>query len=275
MPPYPRTEELLEPLLAAATRAGTRIMADWKSLQPVRAKADGSPTTDTDAAAEAIIIDAIRQICDLPIIAEEAHARGESPVITADEPFFLIDALDGTRDFIHGQPDFTVNIALIYARAPVFGIIHAPTTGATWHAAKGHGAHTVRRGVRTRLAMPRPLPQGYRILGGKRSSEPTIIEPFVGAHEVASRAQRSSSLKFCLLAEGEADLYPRLGDTYEWDIAAGDIILRESGGAILDLATGAPVLYGKHDRDYLNGGFIAGSLAAFESGVRTSIPEGL
>jgi 3'-phosphoadenosine 5'-phosphosulfate (PAPS) 3'-phosphatase len=108
-----------------------------------------------------------------------------------------------------------------------------------------------------------PAVDGLALLGGKKSSAPEVLQPFLGDHTVCSREQRSSSLKFCLLAEGQADLYPRLGETCEWDTAAGDIILREAGGSILDLATGKPIVYGKQDQRFINGGFIAGSRNTF------------
>jgi len=256
---------LLPALLDAAQDASARIMADWGHPKTVSHKIDGSPVTQTDADAEKIITVRLRALMPAAIVAEEEFEDGVTPTIDPDAPFFLIDALDGTRDFIKDGRDFTVNIALIVNRQPVAGVILAPALGVTWYATQGYGAHRIEDGI-TRSITMRDIPKdGLFLLGGKRSSEPVVLEPFIGPQIVADRAQRSSSLKFCLLAEAAADVYPRLGETYEWDTAAGDIIMREAGGAVIDLATGKPLAYGKQERRFLNGGFIAGHRGLFLS----------
>jgi len=156
-----------------------------------------------------------------------------------------------------------VNIALIQNRAPVLGVIVAPVFGISWHAALGHGTYRCDSGGRQQVCVRVPDTAGLALLGGKTSSQPAVLEPFLGAHTVTSREHRASSLKFCLLAEGQADVYPRLGDTCEWDTAAGDIILREAGGTVLDIITGQPLVYGKQDKGFINNGFIAGSKNTF------------
>jgi 3'(2'), 5'-bisphosphate nucleotidase len=158
-----------------------------------------------------------------------------------------------------------VNIALIDHGVPVFGIIHAPVSGITWHATAGQGAYRIENGIETRIHMAAADAQSLRLLAGKRSAEPVVLEPFVGPHAVVDRKLRSSSLKFCLIAEGAADLYPRLIQTFEWDTAAGDIIVREAGGAVLDLATRLPMIYGKQHLGFENNGFIAGSRTLFKN----------
>lgn len=249
--------------MAATAAAGARLLADLGQYRAgrgvTRRKDDGSPVTDTDRAVEDIVTAAITAVSDHPIIAEEAAHEGTSPGIDPARPFWLVDALDGTRSFIHGGEDFTVNIALIENGEPVFGIIHAPVAGVTWHAAKDAGAHRNGKPITMR---PTPA-DGYTILAGVQSSAPLVLDPFIGAHSIAARLQRQSSLKFGLLAEGTADLYARLGPTYEWDTAAGDIIMREAGGAVLDIGTRAPVVYGKVKKKFENGGFVAGARAAF------------
>lgn len=250
---------LLQPLLAAAHAAADRIMLDFSGEKTVYYKNDGSPATATDRDAEAIICKAISALGDFQIVAEEEFEAGLTPRIDPDAPFFLIDALDGTRSFIRNDEDFTVNIALVDKRVPVMGVIVAPVLRRTWHAIAGVG--TFRDGQK--IVMREAAKQDISLLGGKRSAMPEVLEPFVGEHAVSSRAQRSSSLKFCLLAEGEADLYPRLGETYEWDTAAGDIILREAGGVVLDIATGLPLEYGKQELRFINRGFIAGNRNTF------------
>lgn len=267
LPPLP---DLLPVLRHAAGLAAVRILVDSARPKTILTKRDGSPYTATDVDAEGIIIDILHKHTDIPIIAEEDFEAGRSVSIDPAQPFFLVDALDGTREFIRGGNDFTVNIALVAARAPVMGVIVAPAFDTSWYAYAGGGAYRCTGDVETQVCMRVPTADGLALLGGKRSSAPEVLEPFLGTHTVSSREQRSSSLKFCLLAEGQADLYPRLGETYEWDTAAGDIILREAGGSILDIATGKPILYGKQESRFINGGFIAGSRNTFLP--RISVP---
>ena len=261
---------LLTVLLEAVREASALISADAAKPRIVSHKSDGSPVTQTDARAESIITAKIRAVSPYAIVAEEELEAGLTPTINPDEPFFLIDALDGTRDFIKGGTDYTVNIALVVAREPVLGVIRAPASGVTWFAAQGYGAFRQDDENPTcKLAMREPPADGVHLLGGKRASEPVVLEPFIGAQTVAGREQRSSSLKFCLLAEGQADLYPRLMPTSEWDTAAGDIIVREAGGVVLDLESGQPITYGKQDKKFVNGGFIAGNRRLFLPTIST------
>ncbi len=260
---YRMDHTLREALISAAVEAGARIMTDWGTPPVIIAKPDGSPVTATDRAAEAIVLEALRTLSPHPVVAEEAMQEGPAPSIAPGGAFWLVDALDGTREFIKASRDFTVNIALIDGDQPVLGIIHAPAHGFTWWAARGEGAWRIAEGEATRIMMRAVPSDGYAVLGRKRASEPEVMEPFIGAHTVASRQERGSSIKFCLLAQGAADLYPRLGPTYEWDTAAGDIILREAGGAVLNLDTHRPIVYGKRDAQFENTGFIAGPRAAF------------
>jgi 3'(2'), 5'-bisphosphate nucleotidase len=250
----------------AAHMAGARIMTDWGQNGTVIRKSDGSPVTDTDQAAEDIMVAALKRISPHTVIAEEAIHAGK-PYVLSDEPFWLVDALDGTRDFIRGGRDFTVNAALIDGGEPVFGVIHAPAFGVSWYAIATKGAFRVEGENHIPIKM-RPTPkEGFHLLSGVRSAEAVILEPFIGEHVVASRHQRSSSLKFCMVAEGQYDLYPRLGHTSEWDTAAGDIIMREAGGAVLDMRSKEPIQYGKSDRNFENDGFIAGSRQALKIAV--------
>lgn len=251
----------LTAVMDAAHKAGARIMTDWRKGGAITRKRDGSPVTDTDRAAEDIVVAALRKISPHTIIAEEAIAGGETYVLS-DEPFWLVDALDGTRAFIAGFKDFTVNIALIDKGEPVFGVIYAPAFAEGWHAMRGHGAHRVIGDAVVPIRMRSVPEDGYHVLSGVRSAEAVVLEPFIGTHVVAQHYKRQSSLKFCMLAQGDFDLYPRLGPTSEWDTAAGDIIVREAGGALLDLRSKEPVQYGKADRNFENGGFIAGSREA-------------
>lgn len=256
-------DPLRSALLQAAWDAGSRIMQDWGREPMVIRKPDGSPVTLTDAAAERIVVEVLKAHSPYPVIAEEAMHDGPAPSIEGT-PFWLVDALDGTREFIRGGKDFTVNVALIENTQPVFGIIHAPVHQRTWWAAAGRGALRIEGGQTTRIAMRAIPAEGVHLLAGKQASQPGVLSDYLGEYTVAKTQQRSSALKFCLVAEGSADIYPRKGNTYEWDTAAGDIIVREAGGAVIDLETKKPIVYGKAERNFENGGFIAGARAAFK-----------
>jgi 3'(2'), 5'-bisphosphate nucleotidase len=261
-------DETVRVLIEAAVKAGERAMADWRTEKEIRYKPDGSPHTDTDLAMEAIMLAAILSVSDHKIIAEEAVHAGKTPVLEAGEPFWLVDALDGTRDFVGGLPDFTVNVALIEDGQPTLGVIHAPAEKITWYAIAGLGAFKIENGVTAAIQMRETPAEGLFLLSGVRAGAPEVLEPFIGAHVVAERRKRSSSLKFCLLAEGKADLYPRQQATYEWDIAAGDIIMREAGGIVIDMETRKSIAYGKVGVGFENGGFIAGRQDIFRFAVQ-------
>lgn len=262
MPPFTLEDRTFDTLWDAALRAGARALSDRGRHGDVGRKGDGSPFTATDHAMEAIVVETIKSVSDFAIVAEEAAELGKTPSLHGDEPFWLVDALDGTREFIRGGNDFTVNIALIENRQPIFGIVHAPATQTTWHAIRGGG---VFRNKSEEIRI-RDIPaEGITLLGGKKSSEPQVLEPLIGKYTIHAREQRSSSLKFCLLAQGSADLYTRLGETYEWDTAAGDIIVREAGGIVMDMATHQPIVYGKADQSFINQGFIAGRKDLFRT----------
>ena len=234
-------------------------MEDFGQKPEIIHKRDGSPVTASDDAAEALILGALGALSPLPVVAEEAmHAR-PAPEFPEGASFWLVDALDGTREFISGGQNFSVNIALIERGQPTFGVIHAPAHGITWHAARGAGAHRIENGHTQRVRMREADAHNLAILGGVQSSAAVVLEPIIGAHKIGNRAQMSSSIKFCLLAQGQADLYPRLGRTYEWDTAAGDIILRESGGAVIALTDHLPLAYGKRAAGFANPGFVAGT----------------
>lgn len=256
-------DTLLESVIEAAQEAGDRILKDWRQDRPVGRKRDGSPVTETDRAAEDMVVAALKKLSPHTIVAEEDVHDGAKPDVSTG-PFWLVDALDGTRDFIRGEPDFTVNIALVENGHPILGVIYAPVFNITWYASKDNGAFRISDDGVVKIEMPKPDINHLRLLGGVRSAEPVVLEPFIGSHVVGHRVQRSSSLKFCLVAEGAADIYPRLGPTSEWDTAAGDIIIREAGGSVLDLRSKCPILYGKMDKNFENEGFIAASRELFK-----------
>lgn len=224
-------------------------------------KADRSPVTEADQRVEAELIAALaRDMPGVPVIAEEAAAAGETPA--HGDSFLLIDPIDGTREFLARSNEFTVNLALVSGGAPVAGAIYAPAMGAVWFA----GA----TGFATMAAPGAALPasQDWRELRARKAPPAGLValisrshldeatQAFLARHRIAERRPMGSSVKFCRLAAGEADVYPRFGRTMEWDTAAGDAILRAAGGATLG-ADGAPLVYGKAQEHYRNGAFVA------------------
>lgn len=252
---------LLEALAAAAVEAGAAAMRFYGVGAPVSVKSDGSPVTQADEAAEAVILDALARIApDVPVVAEECVARGLVP--PAAPRFFLVDPVDGTKEFVCGNGEFTVNIALVENGAPVAGIVHAPALGrlfagageAAWQTRVEGGAQGAREAIRVR-----PAPERLTAVASARHGSEEARR-WLEKLPVDRLVSRGSSLKFCLLASGEADLYPRFGRTMEWDTAAGDAVLRAAGGRVETLL-GAPLLYGKRgqtaDCDFANPFFLA------------------
>ena len=261
MAPSPGPDLL--PLVEAALAGSREVMSVYGSGFEVERKDDGSPVSLADRQAEAAILACLkRDFPDLPVVAEEASAAGQAPVITTR--FFLVDPLDGTVEFIRRNGEFTVNIALIQDGAPIAGIVLAPALGLAYAGGRGQAwkgqIQDGERGVenwepiRTRRSAARP------VAVASRSHCTPETEAALRLAEAAERRSIGSSLKFCLLAEGTADFYPRLGPTMEWDTAAGDAVLRAAGGAVVTL-DGVPLRYGKLGvagmRDFENPHFLA------------------
>jgi 3'(2'), 5'-bisphosphate nucleotidase len=252
-------------LAETAIAAGPAVMDVYEHSDDVRAKSDGSPLTLADLRAERIVCDRLaRALTGAPIVAEEAAASGHR--VPVAERFLLVDPLDGTREFIARNGEFTINVALIEKGWPVAGAVYAPALGRLWfggdHAfvcdapvGAGLPDPLLRRPIRVR-----PAPDALTALAS-RSHGDAETEAFLEALPIAERRSRGSSLKFCMIGEGLADVYPRFGPTMEWDTAAGDAVLRAAGGVVLDL-TGAPLVYGKTGSDLRNGPFIAWGDAA-------------
>lgn len=247
----------------AALEAGRPILAIHRAGPNARYKADASPVTEADEQAEAVILSELEKACpDIPIVAEERAAAGCIPDIT-DKAFILVDPLDGTKEFINGHDDFTVNIALIEDGAPVAGFVYAPALGiayvGTWEGAQKLWIDE-NFGVIRREPIQARTVAAPDIAVASRSHRCPQTDGFLsgcGAREIRTVG---SSLKFCLIAEGTADIYPRFGRTMEWDTAAGDAVLRAAGGMTVDL-DGAPLRYGKTGRsdraDFANPDFLA------------------
>lgn len=252
--------ELLDGLTLIASRAAAAILAVTDLNQ--REKPDLSPVTAADEASEAVILDGLaRFMPGIPVVSEEAAARPAAGGLGSR--FFLVDPLDGTREFVAGRDEFTVNIALVENGVPIAGVIAAPARSLVWRGWVGAGAERLalcpgaapdaareRKAIRTRV---RPL-SGLRVLVS-RSHLNDATAAYVARLPQPERIVCGSALKFCLLAEGAADIYPRLAPTSEWDVAAGHALLLAAGGDVLK-PDGTPLRYGQKD-DYLIPGFLA------------------
>ena len=264
---------MIDQLVGIALEAGAAIMPVYQRMKPEDAtlKGDGSPVTQADALAEAIILQRLANLAPLiPVVAEESVAAGRIPE-TAGRPFFLVDPLDGTKEFLSRNGDFTVNIALIENGVPVLGVVYAPAIGEIYAGGVGQGARRAlvrdgKRGPWSEIRV-RAVPAGGIKVQASRSHLSEETKAFIERFQVAEFVSAGSSLKFCRVAAGEADLYPRLARTMEWDTAAADAVLRAAGGKVLNME-GQPLAYNKRnqasDSDFANGWFVAtGTLDPF------------
>lgn len=244
---------LLPELVAIADRAGAVLLEHYDRGVTVSAKADESPVTAADHAAEAVILAGLRALTpSIAIVAEEEVAAGRLPAVVGDR-FWLVDPLDGTKEFISRNGEFTVNIGLVDDGQPVLGVVAAPARGVAWWGALGHGA-TRREGGEARAIRVRPRPGEGVVAVASRSHRDAATDAWLAEQGIRDTVSAGSSLKFCLVAEGRADVYPRFGRTMEWDTAAGHAVLLAAGGRVVD-ADGAPLRYGKPG--FANPSFIA------------------
>ena len=224
-------------------------------------KGDGSPVTRADKEAEDLITRALEDMTPgIPVVGEEAVADGKIPDLTGHEYFWLVDPLDGTKEFVKGSGDYTVNIALIHNHVPVLGVIYAPVPGEMY---SGCGEGTALRWMAEsqleKQIRARDMPaEGLTVITSRGHNNQDKIEAFLSDFKVAKVLHRGSSLKMCMIAMGKADIYPRPGETCEWDTAAGDAILRSVGGSVVDFK-GVPLHYGHPERKFLNPEFVASS----------------
>lgn len=262
--------ELLDLMLDASRAAATAIMEVYLGDFEHMAKADGSPVTVADQKAEAVILDKLK-VTGLPVLAEESAAAGIVP--TLGDRFFVVDPLDGTKEFLKRNGEFTVNIALVENGVPVLGVVLAPATGATYLGGPDGAFEVTDRNVRVPL---RTVPGGDMKVVASRSHGHPALQLFCDTFQVVDDVSVGSSLKFCLVAKGEAQLYPRFTPTSEWDTAAGQAVLEAAGGKVLNLQ-GDPLRYGKGG-DNLNPFFIAAASADLaERGakaMRDALPAG-
>ncbi|MFL6722250.1 MAG: 3'(2'),5'-bisphosphate nucleotidase CysQ [Sphingomonas sp.] len=243
---------LVDDIAEAAREAGEAILAIVRRGFEVEAKRDSSPVTDADRAAELIILAALaRAAPGVPVIAEEEVAAGRIPA--HDQTYFLVDPLDGTKEFVRGGDDYTVNIGLIDEGMPKLGAVFAPATGRLHGGYVGGGAWledgTGRIPVRTRARAAQ-----VTAVASKSHLNQATLDYLNAAVGTCDYVAIGSSLKFCILAEGKADIYPRASPTSEWDTAAGHAVLLAAGG-LVDGPDGTPLSYGK--RAFLNRAFVA------------------
>ena len=229
----------LEEVIAAARVAGEAVLEVYGRDPSARSKADDSPITEADERAHEIIAERLGD--DLPIVSEEGAAPSGPPPTGM---FWLVDPLDGTKEFLSRNGEFTVNIALIEDGTPVLGVVLAPALGRLFAAAPAQ-APFVEDDAGRRDISARSVPEeGATIVSSRSHGDADALARFSADRLVAASVSAGSSLKFCLVAAGEADLYPRFGRTMEWDTAAGDAIVRAAGGRVTDLR-GEPLRYGK------------------------------
>jgi len=247
---------ILDVVVAIAQEAGRVILPYYEARVAALTKADGTPVTAADTAAESVILAALAQLTPgIPVVAEEMMASGATPRV--GRRFWLVDPIDGTKEFIARTGEFTVNIGLIEDGVPILGVIHVPVTGDTYFGSGGAGGRAFRSrpGETPHPIRARPVPAGNRVaLASRHSGIGERYERVLAELRAIERRVVGSSLKFCLLASGEADVYPRPGETNEWDTAAGHAIVLAAGGRV-DGLDGHPLTYGKPG--FLNKGFIA------------------
>jgi 3'(2'), 5'-bisphosphate nucleotidase len=234
----------LQTLAQIAVRAGAVVMRHYQAGCDARLKDDRSPVTDADEETEALILKELAAAFpQIPVVAEEEVAAGR--IAAVGTRFFLVDPLDGTREFLNRNGEFTVNIAEIADGLPVCGMVYAPAIGRLFAGEAGAGAFELSADLKdVRPIAARAAPNGGLVAVGSRSHGDAKTEEYLKQFDVREFKSAGSSLKFCLVAAGEADLYPRAGRTMEWDTAAGHAVLAAAGGSVTRW-DGTPLLYGK------------------------------
>jgi 3'(2'), 5'-bisphosphate nucleotidase len=261
--------ELLERIVVVAREAGDAAMAIYRTDFSVRGKDDASPVTEADEKAEAVILRHLAELTPgIPVISEEQAAAGWIPAFGA--LFWLVDPLDGTKEFIKRNGEFTINIALVDSRRPKLGVVLAPALGRLFAGAEGHGARLEDAKGRRDIVCRSAPPEGITVVASRSHGDTDALDSFLAGRKIAAQTNAGSSLKFCLVAAGEADLYPRLGRTMEWDTAAGHAVLLAAGGSVTTL-DGEELCYGKPGLD--NPHFVASGLAACAT-MRTATERG-
>jgi 3'(2'), 5'-bisphosphate nucleotidase len=251
---------LMEPLTDLVIRAGEAILAVNRGTMRIEGKSDGSPLTEADLAADGIIGEGLmRLVPAIPTLSEERASTIKRPFRGS---FFLIDPLDGTKEFVDGRDEFTVNLALVVDGSPLLGIIGAPALGLVWRGLVGRGAERLRLGAAGPRAITpihtRAFPRAGEpwVAAVSRSHGDPRTEAFIAKRPGVVRQELGSAVKFGRLAEGLVDIYPRLAPTSEWDVAAGCAVVAAAGGKVTD-ANGAPMRFGEGRDDCIVPAFIA------------------
>lgn len=260
-------EHMVEDLLETTLKAGAVIMEVYGQDFDVMTKDDNSPVTIADQKGEAVIAADLARIAPhIPMVGEEAASEGDIPDISHGI-FWLVDPLDGTKEFVHRRGDFTVNIGLIEDKKPVMGIVYAPDKGRIWWGIKGVGAWAadVKDGkiINRTPITTRAINLDNMVIVASKSHRSPELEAWLAHYPEAEHISVGSSLKFCLLAEGKADIYPRHGLTCEWDTAAAHAVLIAAGGRV-DGVDGTPLHYAKDTKTFLNSWFMAVADSDFE-----------
>jgi 3'(2'), 5'-bisphosphate nucleotidase len=238
------TPELLEQLVQVVRDAGAEVMKVYATDFQALNKADASPVTLADERAEALITPRLRQIAPgVPVVAEEAVAGGDIPEV--GRMFWLVDPLDGTKEFISRNGEFTVNVALIDQGRPVLGVVFAPALGQFWAGGPGLGTWTEEGGKRRTINCRNAPAEGLTVVASRSHGDVAALDAFLAGRKVAANISVGSSLKLCQVAQGNADVYPRLGRTMEWDIAAGHAVVLGAGGVVQRVQDGGELTYGK------------------------------
>jgi len=232
----------IDRVAAVAREAGERILEVARQGARTREKEDGSPVTDADEAAHRTIVRRLRSLTPgIPVVSEESAQPADAGGASR---FWLVDPLDGTREFVDGEDEYTVNIALVEAGAPVLGVVLAPARGVLYGGAAGEGAWRQNRDAPRTPITARSIPESGPVAAISRSHSNARTDAWLAKTGVTETLRAGSSLKFCLIAEGTVDVYPRLGRTMEWDTAAAHGVLLAAGGSVSTLA-GTPLTYGK------------------------------
>lgn len=249
------SSDIREAVIAISQEAGEAIMGVYATHFEVETKSDQSPLTAADMAAHRVIVRGLSRLTpEVPVLSEES-ASVEWETRRHWGTYWLVDPLDGTREFVKRNGEFSVNIALVHQGAVSFGVVQRPVDGTVWHAMRGEQAYR-RDGVRDSVIQTRRPASAPLKVAASRSHADERTEAVLSRMGAIERVRQGSSLKFCLLAEGQLDVYPRLGPTSEWDTAAGQCVLQAAGGVVLAADSGKPFRYNRRE-SLLNGDFIA------------------
>jgi len=235
-------------IIDLAKQAGDAIMAIYNQDFAVYDKNDASPLTEADLAAHHILVEGLERLTDYPVLSEESSEAVKQERLNWDE-YWLIDPLDGTKEFVKKNGEFTVNIALIQQGKPTFGVVYAPALQTLYVGDINEGAYKQEDGkdVETITVRAKPAQNSDYIIVGSRSHQSEEFKAFIQDYPGADIVSMGSSLKLCLVAEGKADIYPRLGLTCEWDTAAAQAVVEAAGGQVLHAETGKPLGYNKEN----------------------------